>query len=196
VGTIAISFGTKLEHVIPFFPTVIFISLLIFLVGVADWLWHMHHAFGAVIITGIICGIPFYVSTTAIGTTYLFPPSNTRHSLVSHPNQKTVPLSMGEVLRHIANVADHIKSYTCINSDTFPRSFKTRERNDVLSKKGIYVETAYSSWLDPCRRLNLFIITQEKFQPPAWKLVNDHTHSTPLRPDLTLADTSNQHRPL
>lgn len=173
----------KLEHIITSLPTVIFISLLIFFVGVADWLWHIHHGVAAVVITGIICGISFYVSTTAISMTYLSAPFRT-------PVTRTLPLFMGEAVRHLTNLINHITSTHTFNSDISPQSFKKRERDAVESKKDLRRDSLFwlarSISIGPYQRSNLLIIVQEILQLPPWKLVNDHTHSAPWRSIFTV----------
>lgn len=56
----------RLDQIVGFLPALIFLSLFIFFIGVADWLWHIHHGVAAVIISGAVVGALFFTVTTVI----------------------------------------------------------------------------------------------------------------------------------
>ncbi|PVF95208.1 hypothetical protein CPB86DRAFT_602186 [Serendipita vermifera] len=61
----------KMGRIIASLPLLIFVSLFLFLIGLADWLWHVNRAVSAVVITGICAGITFYLATNIISIIWL-----------------------------------------------------------------------------------------------------------------------------
>jgi hypothetical protein len=60
----------KMAQFIATLPILIFISLFLFFIGTAVWLWHLHRAISVIIIAGIFIGGLLYTVTTAISIAY------------------------------------------------------------------------------------------------------------------------------
>lgn len=56
----------KFKHFISALSSVIFVSLLIFMIGLAEWLWNVHRGIGVIIVVGTTLGACFYAITTLI----------------------------------------------------------------------------------------------------------------------------------
>lgn len=78
----------KMEQIIGFLPAVIFFALLIFSIGLADWLWHLHLGVAAIAILCIIIGISFFWITTFISIVDVRAPFRT-------PTSRSLPVYLG-----------------------------------------------------------------------------------------------------
>ncbi|CCA71740.1 hypothetical protein PIIN_05675 [Serendipita indica DSM 11827] len=56
----------KLAQIISALPLLIYISVFLFLVGLANWLWHIHRRVSGVVITGLVVAGMLYVATHTI----------------------------------------------------------------------------------------------------------------------------------
>jgi hypothetical protein len=54
----------NMAEIIAFLPLLIFISLFLFFIGIADWLWHMNRIISGIVIGGIGIGLLLYAVTT------------------------------------------------------------------------------------------------------------------------------------
>jgi hypothetical protein len=75
----------KMAEIIAFLPIFLFLSLFLFLVGLADWLFQLHKAISALIILGVGFAAIFYISTTILSIIYVSSPFRTPVSrLIPH----------------------------------------------------------------------------------------------------------------
>jgi hypothetical protein len=77
-----------MEQIIGFLPAVIFFALLIFSIGLSDWLWHVHHGVAAIVIIGVIIGVSFLWITTFISIIDVRAPFRT-------PTSRSLPVYLG-----------------------------------------------------------------------------------------------------
>jgi hypothetical protein len=76
---------------------VIFFALLIFFIGLADWLWHVHHGVAAVAIVGVIIGASFFWITTLISIIDVGAPFRT-------PTSRSLPAYIGLLYQKMTSV--------------------------------------------------------------------------------------------
>jgi hypothetical protein len=69
--------GWKMGEIIASLPLLIFISLFLFFIGIADWLWHLNRAISAIVIGGIGIGCLLYSITNVISIVKLEAPFRT-----------------------------------------------------------------------------------------------------------------------
>jgi hypothetical protein len=86
-----------MEQIIAFLPAVIFFALFIFFIGLADWLWHIHHGVAAVAIVGVIIGASFFWVTTLISIVDVGAPFRT-------PTSRSLPAYIGLLYQKITSV--------------------------------------------------------------------------------------------
>jgi hypothetical protein len=67
----------KMGEVIASLPLLIFVSLFLFFVGIADWLWHLNRAISAIVIGGLGIGCLVYMITNLISIIELEAPFRT-----------------------------------------------------------------------------------------------------------------------
>jgi hypothetical protein len=67
----------KMAEIIAFLPLLIFISLFLFFIGIADWLWHMNRAISGIVVGGIGVGCLLYTITTLISAVAIDAPFRT-----------------------------------------------------------------------------------------------------------------------
>jgi hypothetical protein len=67
----------KMAGIIAFLPLLIFISLFLFFMGLADWLWHMNRTISGIVIGGIGTGFLLYIVTTLISVITIEAPFRT-----------------------------------------------------------------------------------------------------------------------
>jgi hypothetical protein len=70
----------KMGEIIAALPILLYCSLVLFFVGVAQWMWSVHTTVGSVVIGGILLGVTFYIVTTMLGV--VFPSSPYRALIV------------------------------------------------------------------------------------------------------------------
>ncbi|CCA71747.1 hypothetical protein PIIN_05682 [Serendipita indica DSM 11827] len=79
----------KLAQLISILPLLIYISLFLFFIGLADWLWHIHRSVASVVVAGVVIGGLFYLVTHIISIFDISAPFRTPISLsVSYMIQK------------------------------------------------------------------------------------------------------------
>ncbi|PVF91024.1 hypothetical protein CPB86DRAFT_456233, partial [Serendipita vermifera] len=67
----------KMGEIIASLPLLIFVSLFLFFIGIADWLWHMNRAISGIVIGGIGIGCLLYMITNLISIIQLDAPFRT-----------------------------------------------------------------------------------------------------------------------
>ncbi|PVG04036.1 hypothetical protein CPB86DRAFT_842303, partial [Serendipita vermifera] len=67
----------KMGEIIASLPLLIFVSLFLFFIGVANWLWHVNRAISGIVITAIGIGCLLYTITSAISIIKLDAPFRT-----------------------------------------------------------------------------------------------------------------------
>jgi hypothetical protein len=67
----------KMSEIIALLPLLIFISLFLFFIGIADWLWHMNRIISGIVIGGIGIGFSLYTITTLISIVAIDAPFRT-----------------------------------------------------------------------------------------------------------------------
>jgi hypothetical protein len=67
----------KMGEIIASLPLLIFVSLFLFFIGIADWLWHLNRAISAIVIGGIGIGCLLYSITNMISIVKLEAPFRT-----------------------------------------------------------------------------------------------------------------------
>ncbi|PVF95192.1 hypothetical protein CPB86DRAFT_764425, partial [Serendipita vermifera] len=67
----------KMGDIIASLPLLIFLSMFLFLVGLADWLWHINRLVSCIIIAGIAMGCFFYIAVTIIAIVWIDSPFRT-----------------------------------------------------------------------------------------------------------------------
>lgn len=54
----------KMNEIIAMLPALIFTALFLFFIGLAEWLWYLHHGIAAVVLAGLSLGAGFFFVTT------------------------------------------------------------------------------------------------------------------------------------
>jgi hypothetical protein len=67
----------NINSVIPLLQLLIFISLFLFFIGIADWLWHINRKISAIVMTGTVVGAVIYFGTTIISIIWIDSPFRT-----------------------------------------------------------------------------------------------------------------------
>ncbi|PVF91043.1 hypothetical protein CPB86DRAFT_452853 [Serendipita vermifera] len=67
----------KMGEIIASLPLLIFVSLFLFFIGIADWLWHVNRAISGIVIGGIGIGCLVYTITNLISIIILDAPFRT-----------------------------------------------------------------------------------------------------------------------
>jgi hypothetical protein len=67
----------RMSEIVAALPLLIFASLLLFFIGIADWLWHKNRAISGIVIGGITIGLLLYVITTVISIVQVDAPFRT-----------------------------------------------------------------------------------------------------------------------
>jgi hypothetical protein len=67
----------KMGEIIAFLPLLIFVSLFLFFIGIADWLWHMNRTISGIVIGGVGIGFLLYAVTTLISVIAIEAPFRT-----------------------------------------------------------------------------------------------------------------------
>lgn len=70
----------KMGEILALLPTLIFAALFLFFIGLAEWMWVIHHGIAGIIIAGLICGASFFGITTLISMIYVRSPFRTAAS--------------------------------------------------------------------------------------------------------------------
>jgi hypothetical protein len=84
----------KMKHIVGTLPNLIFISLLLFFVGLAEWLWYIHHNVAIIVIVGVSVGALFYAITTLASIVSVAAPFRT-------PASRYLPMWFGLALQFI-----------------------------------------------------------------------------------------------
>lgn len=56
----------KMNEIITMLPALVFVALFLFFIGLAEWLWNIHHGIAAVVSTGLSLGACFFFATTTV----------------------------------------------------------------------------------------------------------------------------------
>jgi hypothetical protein len=91
----------KMKDIITSLPLLIFFSLFLFFIGVADWLWHVNRLVSCVIIVGIGIGCLAYVSVTIIAIIWIESPFRT-------PVSKTLTVYCRDIVPWIKALFIHL----------------------------------------------------------------------------------------
>jgi hypothetical protein len=67
----------KMAEIIAFLPLLVFVSLFLFFIGIADWLWHMNRTISGIVIGGVGIGFLLYAITTLISVIAIEAPFRT-----------------------------------------------------------------------------------------------------------------------
>jgi hypothetical protein len=70
----------KMREIIAALPIFLYFSLVLFFVGLAQWMWNGHTTVGVVVLGGLLLGTVFYLVTTLLGV--VFPSSPFRAPIV------------------------------------------------------------------------------------------------------------------
>jgi hypothetical protein len=187
----------KMAEVIAFLPLLIFVSLFLFFIGIADWLWHMNRAISGIVIGGIGVGCLFYAITTLISALSIDAPFRT-------PVSKSLALLIRETGSWAkALIVDFsvilVKEYRGAYSPWFEiqriwrfhlhkpvplKSFLRQEDRLVEGKKEASMESllwlANSIEISPNSQVQLMALVKELMEVPAELLIQEmNTIGTP-----------------
>ncbi|PVG00277.1 hypothetical protein CPB86DRAFT_813317 [Serendipita vermifera] len=178
----------KMKEFIAFLPSLIFIALFMFFIGVTEWFWHINRAVSIVLITGVSITVLIYVITSGIGVIYLESPFRTPLSkaVLFRTILAWMKLAIVTFLATILRSCD-LRSLrwnqlqetwqTARKKTTFPpNTFKKCEEVVLLGRKEITRDTLLSlaNWIEasPKSRHNLSILVRDFMELPAELLMD------------------------
>ncbi|CCA66697.1 hypothetical protein PIIN_00377 [Serendipita indica DSM 11827] len=123
----------KMREIISAFPVLLYVALLMFLVGLAEWLWHLNRSVAATVISGLLVATTLFAATTIVEYFDVFSPFHT-------------PVS--QLFAYFAVTARNMVRRFVLRRqlDPEPPTFRERERHQVQRQH----EHAYSNsilWL-------------------------------------------------
>lgn len=175
----------KMAEIIAFLPIFLFLSLFLFLVGLADWLFHIHKAVAVVVMVGLAIAVIFYVSTTIIAIRYIEAPFRTSVS-------KSIPFIYYESIKLINAMTDLLFGRKRSNGITneIHSSFSKREITAIRTKSSLEAKTllwAISSIDILPHSRNIFKTLLEGFMElPTEQLLQPKIGNAPWVPVFTL----------
>jgi hypothetical protein len=152
----------KMGEIIAALPILLYFSLVLFFVGLAQWIWSVHTTVGSVVISGMLLGVTFYIVTTMLGV--VFPSSPYRAPIVrwiyilfhfifhplgnskqesSDPSQKDVPPPKTSLLskldfKRLAQFGRYI-SNPATYRDSFNRISSTFRSTTLQARDGVNI---------------------------------------------------------
>lgn len=175
----------RMRVIIAFLPTLLFLSLLLFLAGLAIWLFHIHTSVSAVIIVAVIIAFLFFITTTILGILYPDAPFRT-------PISNFLLL----LLHATSNLLKRGISYTPLlkgNSKAPPQgrySFQVREEKAIQEQSdgelGSLLWVVQSISVLPHARETLQILVKEITELPIKQLQDPRINSAPWASIFTM----------
>ena len=94
------------EYGDPSLPLLLFLSLFLFLIGLADWLFQLHKGISGLIIVGVGLAFIFYASTTILAIRHVDSPFRT-------PVSKSIPLIYHTIIKYITQTSCPTVRFPC-----------------------------------------------------------------------------------
>jgi hypothetical protein len=162
----------KMGEIIAALPILLYFSLVLFFVGLAQWIWSVHTTVGGVVISGTLLGATFYIITTILGVVFpscsyrapivrwiyillhlIFHPLGNSEQASSDSSQKTHPktrplskVDFKKFGRYISNPATYRNSFTRISSTFRSSTLQARDGASIeVGQKGLICDSL--SWL-------------------------------------------------
>ncbi|PVF96697.1 hypothetical protein CPB86DRAFT_736422 [Serendipita vermifera] len=135
----------KMREIIAALPILLYCSLVLFFVGLAQWMWNVHTTVGGVVIGGMILGAAFYIITTLLAV--VFPSSPYRA-----PIARWVYTLLRFILHPLASlkrVAGEYKDGTLMSKLGYKRLAQTGKSLFTLSTYRDYVALISSNFKKP-----------------------------------------------
>jgi hypothetical protein len=125
----------KMEEIIAFIPIPLFLSLFLFLIGLAEWVFQLHKFIFALIMLGISIAASFFTTTTILGIRHVNSPFQT-------PASRSITPFYNVITRYARRLHDRL--LTRIQAPPIPDtddSFRERERKAVKSDLSLEVSS-------------------------------------------------------
>ncbi|CAG7851992.1 SubName: Full=Uncharacterized protein {ECO:0000313/EMBL:CCA76380.1}; Flags: Fragment [Serendipita indica DSM 11827] len=108
----------KMREIISAFPVLLYVALLMFLVGLAEWLWHINRSVATIVISGLSVATILFAITTIVEYFDVFSPFRT-------------PLS--QLLAYFTMTGQNLARRFILRGKYVPEplTFRERERNEV-----------------------------------------------------------------
>ncbi|PVG01063.1 hypothetical protein CPB86DRAFT_137795 [Serendipita vermifera] len=115
----------KMQEIIAVLPVLLYCSLILFFVGLAQWMWSVHKTVGCVVMGGALLGAIFYVITTMLAV--IFPSSPYRAPIV-----RWIYLLFHLILRPFTRPRQHSSDHALTNGVKVQKtSFKDKIRSTI-----------------------------------------------------------------
>ncbi|PVG03070.1 hypothetical protein CPB86DRAFT_493291 [Serendipita vermifera] len=151
----------KMSELIAALPLLIFVSLFLFFIGIADWLWHMNRAISGIVIGGIGVGVILYTVTNLISIINVDAPFRTPVSkeLIGIMRQLIEKIRKIVASFSLSPTAADTQKHTIEETIGQPLTFMQREEKTFEGKDGVVLDSL--AWL--ARNIEIATIAADSF---------------------------------
>jgi hypothetical protein len=174
----------KMAEIIGFLPTLLFMALFMFLIGLADWLFHLHKFISAFVLAGIGIAAIFYIATTIIAILHVDAPFRT-------PGSKALPF-YHTLIKYIKRFVALLLGWRMSGRKAAKQDHSFYKREQMAIQRQPYLEANTLLWavksvdVTPHSRNVFKTLLEELMELPAEQLLHPAMADAPWVPIFTL----------